>query len=119
MPPFATIDEYVSTFPDDVRAILQKVRSTVQKAVPGAGETIKYGMPTITLNGQSLVHFAAWKHHIGFYPLPDTDEALEQEVAPYRGTASTGNFPLNKPIPYDLIERLVELLVHQRHRSIE
>lgn len=114
-PTYASIDDYVSAQSAEVQDILEKVRATIHHAVPGAMETIKYQMPTITLDGKSVVHFAAWKNHLGLYPLPDTDEDLEREVAPYRGTDSTGNFPYRKPIPYDLIERLVELLVAQRH----
>lgn len=114
---FATIDDYINSFPEDVQVILEKVRRTIRKVVPGAGETISYQIPTITLNGKYVVYFAAWKHHISVYPLPATDEALEQELAPYRAGKGTARFPLREPIPYDLIERLVALLVKQRTDS--
>ncbi len=111
---FATIDDYVSSYPEDVQIILEKLRRTIRSVVPAAGETISYQIPTITLNGKYLVYFAAWKHHVSLYPLPATDEALEQELAQYKAGKGTARFPLRKPIPYDLIERLVALLVKQR-----
>jgi uncharacterized protein YdhG (YjbR/CyaY superfamily) len=116
---FATIDDYISSFPEDVQIILEEVRRTIRNAVPTADETISYQIPTITLNGKYLVYFAAWKHHIGLYPIPTADEAFEQELAPYRAGKGTVRFPLRKPIPYDFIERLVALLVKQREDSAE
>lgn len=112
----ANVDDYLNSFPDDVRLILLKVRATILAAVPAAEETIKYQMPTITLQGRSLVHFAAWKHHIGLYPLPRTDGDLQQELAPYRTEKGIGRFPLQEPMPYDLIERLVLLLADQNQK---
>jgi uncharacterized protein YdhG (YjbR/CyaY superfamily) len=87
--------------------------------VPAAGETISYQMPTITFNGRYLVYFAAWKHHLSLYPVPTADDAFEQELAPYRASKGTVKFPIGKPIPYDLIERLVALLLEQRVDSEE
>jgi uncharacterized protein YdhG (YjbR/CyaY superfamily) len=110
---FDTIDDYISAFPENVQVILEKVRRTIHKAAPGAQETIKYQMPTITLQGRSLVHFAGWRHHIGLYPIPAGDAKFEQDIAPYRDKA-TARFPLDKPVPYDLIERLVSFSVKQR-----
>ncbi len=115
----ATIDEYISAFPADVQIILEKVRRSIRRAAPTAGETISYQMPTITLNGRYLVYFAAWKHHIALYPVPASDEAFERELAPYRAAKGTVRFLLRKPIPYDLIERWVALLVRQRVDSGE
>jgi len=111
---FATIDEYISSFPDDVQIILREVRQAILNAAPAADEAISYQIPTITLSGRNLVHFAAWKHHIGLYPIPTADEAFEQKIAPYRAARGTARFPLQKPIPYDLIERVEGLLVEQR-----
>jgi uncharacterized protein YdhG (YjbR/CyaY superfamily) len=111
---FATVDEYISSRPEGVQSIIQDVRRTLRKAIPGAGEKISYQMPTITLDGSSLLYFAAWKHHIGFYPIPTADEALEQELAPYRSGRDTVRFPLRQPMPHDLIERLAALLVQRR-----
>ena len=111
---FATIDDYISSFPEDVQIILERVRLTIRKAVPAAGETSSYQMPTITLNGESFMYFAAWKHHVGLYPIPPAGEALERELAPYRAAKDTVRLPLRQPIPYDLIERLAALLVKNR-----
>ena len=111
---FATIDQYISSFPEDVQIILEAVRRAIRNVVPAAGETISYRIPTMTLNGRHLVYFAAWKRHISLYPVPAADEAFEQELAPYMAAKGTVRFPLHEPIPYDLIERLVALLVQQR-----
>ena len=106
-----TIDEYISTFPADIRAILEKVRQAVQKAAPEAAEAISYGIPTFNLNGKHLVFFAGWKHHISLYPTPAGDEAFQQELSRYRRVKSTVQFPLDKPIPYDLVEQIVTFLM--------
>jgi uncharacterized protein YdhG (YjbR/CyaY superfamily) len=111
---FATVDEYISAYPEDVRAVLERIRATVRKVAPDAGEKISYGMPTMTLDGHYLVYFAAWKKHVSLYPLPELDDTLEKELAPYRSGKGTAKFPLTKPIPYDLIERLVTLLAARR-----
>lgn len=117
---FATIDDYIGSFPEDVQTILEEVRRTIRSAVPAPGETISYQMPTITLNGKNLVTFATWKHHIGLYPpISTTDETLDQAVAPYRGPKGNFKFPLREPIPYDLIGRLTVILVNQRADSGE
>jgi uncharacterized protein YdhG (YjbR/CyaY superfamily) len=110
---FTTIDEYIGLFPEDVQLILGEIRRRIRKVVPGAGETISYQIPTMTLNGRHLVYFAAWKHHISVYPVPAADEAFERELAPYLAGKGTVRFPLGKPIPYDLIERLVALLAQR------
>jgi uncharacterized protein YdhG (YjbR/CyaY superfamily) len=103
-----SIDEYIAGFPPEVQEILQRIRATVREAAPEARETIKYEMPTFTLNG-NLVHFAAFKKHIGFYPAPRGVEDLEDEVARYRGAKSSLRFPLDEPIPFDLITKIVHL----------
>ena len=106
------IDRYFSQFPADVQAILEKVRATIRHAAPEAKETISYEMPAFKQHGM-LVYFAAWKKHIGFYPLVSGDEALEKSVARYAGPKGNLQFPLDDPIPYDLIERIVKLRVKQ------
>jgi uncharacterized protein YdhG (YjbR/CyaY superfamily) len=111
---FTTIDQYISSFPEDVQIILEAVRRSIRNVVPAAGEAISYRIPAITLDGRRLVYFAAWKHHIALYPLPEADEALERELAPYLAAKATVRFSFREPIPYDLIERLVALLVQQR-----
>jgi uncharacterized protein YdhG (YjbR/CyaY superfamily) len=104
------IDEYISGFPDATQKILEKIRSTIKKAAPEAEETIKYSMPTFTLKG-NLVYFAAFKNHIGFYPAPSGDSAINNELSMYKAAKGTLRFPLDKPIPYALISKVVKLRV--------
>ncbi|MEK6323867.1 MAG: DUF1801 domain-containing protein [Acidobacteriota bacterium] len=104
------IDEYIAGFPSDVQEILEKIRMTIRKAAPNAEETIKYQMPTFTLNG-NLVHFAAFKKHIGFYPAPRGIEKFKDELSVYEGAKSSVRFPLDKPIPFDLISKIVKFRV--------
>ena len=111
----ATLDEYISACPDDVQEILREIRGRLQSAVPGTGETISYGIPTITLAGRHLIYFAAWKTHISVYPVPTGDPAMEQELAPYRSGRGTLKFALRKPIPYELIGRVAAALANERH----
>ena len=106
------IDGYISQFPADVQAILEKVRETISHAAPEAKETISYQMPVFKLHGM-LVYFAAWTKHIGLYPPVSGDKALEKAVARYAGPKGNLQFPLDEPIPYDLIERIVKLRVKQ------
>ncbi len=110
------IDAYVAGFPNDVQEILQKIRRTIRKAAPDADETIKYQMPTFTLNG-NLIHFAAYKKHIGVYPVPRGDEQFKDELARYDGQKSTARFPLDKPIPFGLISRIVKFRAKQNRKK--
>jgi uncharacterized protein YdhG (YjbR/CyaY superfamily) len=107
-----TIDEYIAGFPDDVQEILKKIRMTIREAAPEAQETIKYQMPTFTLKG-NLVYFAAYQKHIGFYPVPTGIEAFKEELSHYKGGKGSVQFPLDKPIPYDLIRRIVQFRVQE------
>jgi uncharacterized protein YdhG (YjbR/CyaY superfamily) len=107
-----TIDEYIAGFPSDVQAILQKIRLTIRKAAPDAKETISYQMPTFTLNG-NLVHFAAFKQHIGFYPVPSGIEQFKTELAAYQQGKGSVQFPLDQPIPYGLISKIVKFRVKE------
>lgn len=109
---FKTIDEYISMFPDEVQTILNQIRQTIRGAAPEAGETINYQMPTFTLNG-NLVHFAAFKTHIGFYPTPTGIEAFKEELAPYKGAKGSVQFPIDQPVPLSLIRRIVEYRVKE------
>jgi uncharacterized protein YdhG (YjbR/CyaY superfamily) len=109
-----TIDEYISTFPVNIQAILEKMRQAIQKAAPEAVETMSYSIPTFDLNGKHLVFFAGWKHHISLYPIPAGDEAFQQQIAHYKRVKSTLQFPLDKPIPYDLVEKTVTLLIMEK-----
>lgn len=111
--PSTNIDEYISTFPDDIQAILEKVRQSIQKAAPDAVETMSYGIPTFNLNGKHLVFFAGWKKHISLYPIPAGDEAFQQKISHYKKAKGTIQFPLDKPIPYDLVEKIVTLLMKE------
>lgn len=104
---YKNIDEYIGTFPKDVQAILGKIRQTICKTAPDAEETISYQMPTFKLNGTNVVHFAGWKDHIGFYPIPSAVKAFTKELAPYAKGKGSVQFPLDKPIPYDLIQKIV------------
>ena len=104
---FKTIDEYIKTFPPDVQKILEKMRQTIRKAAPEAVEAISYQMPTFKLNGKNLVHFAAFKKHIGFYPIPSGIEAFKKELSPYVSGKGSAQFPLDQPIPYDLVKKIV------------
>ena len=106
------IDGYISQFPADVQAILQTVRSTISSAAPEAKETISYMMPAFKQHG-ILVYFAAWEKHIGMYPPISGNKILERAIARYAGRKGNLQFPLDEPIPYDLIERLVKLRVKQ------
>ena len=105
-----TIDDYIAGFPPEVQEILQKIRLTIRKAAPGAEETLKYKIPTFTLKG-NLVSFAAYKKHIGIYPLPAGTQKFNQALSVYKAAKSTARFPLDQPIPFDLISQLVKLRV--------
>jgi uncharacterized protein YdhG (YjbR/CyaY superfamily) len=107
-----TIDEYISAFSPEVRAILEKIRRTIGTAAPDAEEAISYRMPTFKQDGV-LVHFAAFKNHIGLYPPIRGDAGLEKAISPYAGEKGNLRFPLDRPIPYDLIGRIVKLRVKQ------
>ena len=107
-----SIEEYIAAFSPEVRAILQRIRLAIAKAAPEAQESISYRIPTFTSSG-ALVYFAAFKKHIGFYPPVRGDAGLEKAVVPYAGEKGNLRFPLDQPIPYGLIERIVRLRVKQ------
>ena len=102
----ATVDEYISAFPAEIRSILQEVRATIRSAAPGAAEKISYGMPTFAL-GREVVHFAAFKRHIGLFP-PVRDPELIEATRAYRGEKGNLRFPLDRPIPLELIGRIAQ-----------
>ena len=112
------IDEYIAGFPHDVQEILEKIRMTIRKAAPDAEETIKYQIPTFTLQG-NLVHFGAYKKHIGFYPAPTGLEEFKEELSAYEGSKGTLRFPLDTPIPYDLISKIVKYRVKENLERAE
>ena len=109
---FKTIDGYIKTFPEDVQSILEKMRQTIRKAAPEAVEAISYQIPTFKLNG-NLVWFAAFKRHIGFYPTASGIRAFRKELSPYKRAKGSVQFPLYKPIPYDLVKRMVMFRVKE------
>jgi len=108
-----TMDEYIADFPDDVQEILEKIRMTIRKAAPDAEETISYKMPTFNLKGHSLVYFAAYKKHIGFYPAPIGIAEFKKDLSAYQAGKGTLQFPLDKPVPFDLITRIVKFRVRE------
>jgi uncharacterized protein YdhG (YjbR/CyaY superfamily) len=110
---FTTIDEYINTCPEDVQIILEKIRQTIQKVAPEAVETISYQIPTFKLNGKYLVYFAAWKDHIAMYPIPKSTDAFQKELSPYIHSKGTIRLPLDKPIPYNLVEKIVKSRMEQ------
>ena len=114
MAEYASVEDYVASFPEDVRDILEQLRQRLARAVPEAGEKISYQMPTITSGGKPIVHFAAWKSHVSLYPEPEGDEALRAELAPYSAGKGTLKFPLKQQIPYALIERVAARLYEER-----
>ena len=108
------MDEYVAKFPKNVRDILEELRRVIKESAPKAEETISYAMPAFRLNGKSLVFFAAWKNHIGFYPSgPSAIEAFKKELSPYKQAKGTVQFPLDKPIPFDLVKKIVRFRVKE------
>jgi uncharacterized protein YdhG (YjbR/CyaY superfamily) len=104
------VDEYISGFPKDVQKKLEQIRATIRKAVPHADETISYQIPTFTLNG-NLIYFAAYEKHISVYPAPRESPEFKAELADYAGGKGTVQFPLDRPIPFDLITRIVKFRV--------
>lgn len=107
---FTSIEEYIATFPVETQKTLKKLRAAIKSAAPKAEEKISYQMPTFYLNG-NLVHFAAFKNHIGFYPAPRGIEAFKEELSAYEGSKGAVRFPMDKPLPLALIRRIVKFRV--------
>ena len=108
------IDEYIAGFPPDTQKILEQIRATIKNVVPEAEEAISYGIPTFYLNGKYLIYFAAYKKHIGFYPVPSRIDEIDKEFASYTTSGrGTLQLPLNKPMPLDLIIKLVRFKVKE------
>ena len=110
--PPKTIDEYIAAFPEDIQKILEDIRSTIQTAAPEATEKISYAIPTFYLKG-NLVHFAAFKKHIGFYPVPSGLKAFEKELSNYKQGKGSVQFPLTEPMPLDLISKITKFRVEE------
>lgn len=115
---FRSIDEYIATFPEDIQALLEAVRATIKAAAPGAEERISYQMPTFVLNG-NVVHFAALKNHIGFYPTSSGIEAFKDELSMYEGTKGSVKFPIDQPLPMELISKIVRFRVAENLNRAE
>lgn len=113
---YRTIDEYIIKFPPNVQNILQKIRQLIKDLAPKAKETISYQIPTFKLNG-NLVHFAAYKNHIGFYPTPSAIKEFKNELSIYKLGKGTIQFPINQPIPYDLIKKIVKFRINENLRT--
>jgi len=107
-----TIDEYIAGFPPDTQEVLEKIRAVIRSEAAEAQETINYQMPTFVMNG-NLVHFAAFKNHVGFYPTPAGIEKFQKEIRRYKNAKGSVQFPLDQPIPYDLIRRIVKFRVKE------
>jgi uncharacterized protein YdhG (YjbR/CyaY superfamily) len=104
---FVSIDQYIATFPKEIQKILKEIRTTIKAAAPDAAEKISYQMPTFFLNG-NLIHFAAFKNHIGLYPSPSGTEAFKRELSIYQGAKGSIRFPIDKPMPLTLISKIVK-----------
>ncbi len=117
-PSFTSIDEYIAAYPPHIQAILQQIRATIHAAAPHATEKISYQMPTFYLNG-NLVHFGVHKNHIGFYPTPSGIEEFKDDLAVYGSGKGSARFPLDQPIPYDLITRIVQFRVQENMRKAQ
>lgn len=112
-----SVDQYIQGFPVEVQRTLSALRETIRAAAPGAVEKIAYQMPTFYFHG-NLVHFAAFEHHIGFYPTPSGIEAFKEELRPYKGAKGSVQFPITEPLPLDLIARIVTFRVAETARKI-
>ncbi|QMV41261.1 iron chaperone [Cohnella cholangitidis] len=115
---YESTDEYISLFPSEVQAILNQLRKVIKESAPEAREKISYQMPTFDLHG-NLVHFAAYQKHIGFYPGASGIEAFQQELSTYKGAKGSVQFPIDKPLPYELISRIVKFRVAQNIEKAE
>jgi len=104
---FKDIDQYINTFPEEIQSILNKIKYTIKIAAPDALESISYQMPVFKLKGKNLVYFAGWKNHIGFYPMPSAIDKFKKELSKYKWAKGSIQFPLDRPIPYELINKIV------------
>lgn len=112
------INTYISDFPVEIQTLLKQIRETIRKTAPEASEAIKYGMPTFVLNG-NLVHFAAFRNHIGFYPVPSGIETFKEELSVYKQGKGSVQFPLNNPMPLDLIAKIIQFRVTENQKKKE
>jgi|SRR5687767_579697 uncharacterized protein YdhG (YjbR/CyaY superfamily) len=114
MTAFATVDDYIASFPAEVQRTLEDVRAAIRAVVPGTEERISYGIPTFALDGRYVVYFSGWKRHVSVYPIPDADPDLAKAIKPYMAGKGTLKFALDKPIPIELVQRVAARLLEQR-----
>jgi len=112
----STVDEYISMFQPEIQAVLEKVRSTIKQSAPNATEAMSYAIPTFKLCGKNLIHFAAFTNHVGFYATPTGHEAFKEELSVYKQGKGSVQFPLDQPMPLDLIKRIVAYRVNELGR---
>jgi len=111
-----SIDEYIAEFSPETQQVLEEVRTLIREVAPQATETMSYAIPTFDLDGRHLVHFAGYERHLGFYPTPEGIEAFKEELGPYKRAKGSVQFPLDRPLPTDLIRRMVEFRVKETGR---
>jgi uncharacterized protein YdhG (YjbR/CyaY superfamily) len=111
------IDEYIARFPAKTQQALQLIRATIKKLAPEASEAISYGIPAFNLNKRYLIYFAGFKNHIGMYPAPVEEESFKDAITPYKSGKATVQFPLNAPMPVDLIEKIVVFKIAQNRQK--
>lgn len=114
---FTSIDEYIGTFPKETQGILEKIRKVMNDNAPGTEETISYNIPCLKLNGKYVIYFAGYEHHVSVYPLAQGDDKFNEELKEYVAGAGTAKFPLDKPIRYDLIEKMTKLRLEDTKKS--
>ncbi len=114
----ANMDAYIAAFPENVQKVLEQIRSTVKKAAPGAEETISYGMPAFRYKGRVIIYFAGYKNHIGIYATPSGHAAFQKELSAYKQGRGSVQFPLDQPMPLDLIKRIVKFRVNQQDEPV-
>jgi uncharacterized protein YdhG (YjbR/CyaY superfamily) len=112
-----TIDEYIAAFPVETQRVMEEIRALIKQSAPAATETISYAIPTFDLNGKHLAHFAGYARHVGFYPTPSAIAAFDAELKPYKRAKGSVQFPLDRPLPADLIRRIVEFRVGESTRK--
>ena len=114
---FTSINEYISTLPENAQKAMGEIIATIKDNVPNAEEHISYNMPAFKVNGEYFIHFSAWKNHIGMYPIPAGNEAFQKQIEPYRSAKSSLNFPLAQPMPIKLIEKVIKFRIAENLES--
>ncbi|MPZ53799.1 MAG: DUF1801 domain-containing protein [Acidimicrobiia bacterium] len=110
---FSTVEEYIESFPQEVQTILREISKTIGKVMPEGEEVISYQIPVVKVDGRNVIHYAGWKKHVSLYPIPSSAE-LADDLGPFISGRGTVKFPLDEPIPYDLIERMAAQLLEER-----